>query len=71
MPLHFGKERVKLYAGLVPVGHGIFHRLVVREGIIPHIDPDDLTLREWTTKRYYEVVVNESVYDNLAAAFKQ
>jgi hypothetical protein len=39
--------------------------------MVPFIDADDLTLRDWTTKRYYEVVVNESIYDNLASAFQQ
>ncbi|MBI2682166.1 MAG: hypothetical protein HYX26_02935 [Acidobacteriales bacterium] len=69
MQMLYGQEKVKLYSGLVPVGQGIFHRIIVREGLIPHINPRDFTFQRWTEKKYYEVVVNEKVYEKMTGAF--
>jgi hypothetical protein len=69
LPMLWEKRRVKLYSGMVPVGHGIFHKLVVREGIIPYIDARDFSLKQWTEKKYYEVCVNEAVYEYLDVQF--
>jgi hypothetical protein len=64
------KETVKLYSGLVPLGQGIFHKIVVREGLIAHVDARDFSLKRWTEKKYYEVCVNEIVYEYLESEFK-
>ncbi len=67
LPGLWGKERVRLYSGLVPVdtasGTASFHKIVVREARIPHINALDMSLREWTDGRYYEVCTNARVYD--------
>lgn len=67
LPGLWGKEKVRLYSGLVPVdtasGTASFHNIVVREARIPHINALDMSLREWTDGRYYEVCTNARVYD--------
>jgi len=67
LPGLWGKERVHLYSGLVPVdtssGTASFHNIVVREARIPHINVLDMSLREWSDGRYYEVCTNAKVYD--------
>ncbi len=70
MPMHFGHQKVKLFSGMVPVGQGIFHKIIVREGHIPHVDFRDYTLKKWTEKKYYEVVINESIYTQLEKEFQ-
>lgn len=69
LPGLWGKEKTTLYSGLVPVanvgGTASFHRIVVRDARIPHINAVDMSLREWTDRRYYEVCTNAAVYDLL------
>lgn len=69
MPGLWGKETVRLYSGLVPVGANAgttsFHRIVVRDARIAHINALDLSLKEWTDRRYYEVCTNTAIYDLL------
>ena len=60
-----GEEEVRLYSGLVPVGGGIFHKLVVREGHIPIIDAGDFSVRGWTDRVFYEVCSNPTIYEFL------
>jgi len=52
----------------VPVAAGVFHPIVVREGIIPHINAADFMPKAWTTHRYYEVCANEAVYELIQQA---
>ncbi len=59
----WGKERVRLFSGLVPVGSGSFHRIVVREANIPYINAVDFSLKKWTDHRYYEVCTNAALYE--------
>ena len=71
LPTLWDKEKVRLYTGLVPLGGDIFHRIVIREGIIPRIDASDFTFKQWTERRYYEICTNQTVYeycDNSAMA---
>ena len=70
LPMIWEKEPVKLYSGVVPLGQGIFHKIVVREGLIAHVDARDFSLKRWTEKKYYEVCVNEIVYEYLESEFK-
>lgn len=63
LPMLWGLQKVKLYSGLVPVAAGVFHRIVIREGIIPHINASDFTVKRWTNLRYYEVCTNRYVYE--------
>ena len=53
---------VRVYAGLVPIGGGVFHPIVIREGRIAHVDPSDFSLKQMTDQPYYEVCVNPRIY---------
>ena len=67
LPGLWGKEKVRLYSGLVPVatasGTASFHSIVVRDAQIAYINAGDMSLREWTNNRYYEVCTNSRIYD--------
>ncbi|HEV3039299.1 MAG TPA: hypothetical protein VHA33_16100 [Candidatus Angelobacter sp.] len=62
LPLIWDQRRVRLYSGVVPIGQGLFHKIVVREGLIAHIDARDFALKRFTDRRYYEVCTNEEIY---------
>src|SRR3954447_4459946 len=68
LPTVWDSEQVRLYSGLVPVAAGSFHRIVLREGKIPQIDPRDFTFKKWTERSYYEVCSNPDVYELIEAA---
>jgi hypothetical protein len=63
----WGRERVRLFSGLVPVGTGSFHRIVVREANIPDINAADFSLKKWTDRRYYEVCTSAALYEMIEA----
>ncbi|HEV2965158.1 MAG TPA: hypothetical protein VG649_25255 [Candidatus Angelobacter sp.] len=65
LPLIWDRRRVRLYSGVVPIGQGLFHKIVVREGLIAHIDARDFALKRFTDRRYYEVCTNEEIYKAL------
>ena len=65
----WSNEKVRLYTGMVPVGHGIFHKMIIREGTIAYVELKDFSLKRWTEKKYYEVCVNESLYKQLESEF--
>lgn len=69
LPTIWSKEKVKLFTGVVPVGQGIFHRIIVREGLTAFVDLKDFSLKRWTEKKYYEVCVNEALYKHMESAF--
>ena len=50
------------------VAAGSFHRIVLREGKIPQIDPHDFAFKAWTSRSYYEVCSNPDVYELIEAA---
>ncbi len=58
---------VRLYSGVVPIGQGLFHKIVVREGFVPHIDARDFSLKQYTDKRYYEVCINPRIHKAVEA----
>jgi hypothetical protein len=66
----WGTEKTLLHSGLVPVAGGVFHRIVVREGRLPHVDPRDLSLKGWTETHYYEVCTTQAVYDLIEQAMR-
>ncbi|HWR37535.1 MAG TPA: hypothetical protein VN622_16860 [Clostridia bacterium] len=68
LPMLWGQERVRLYSGLVPLGSGVFHPIVVREARVAHIDARDFAVKDWTDRKYYEVCANTAVYDLVRAA---
>jgi len=63
LPTIWDQEVVRLYSGLVPVAQGSFHRVVVRQGRIPHVEARDFTLKQWTDRLYYEICTNPAIYE--------
>jgi len=66
LPALWDENGVRLYSGVVPVGAGSFHNLVIRESRIPHVDARDFHLKNWTDRSYYEVCTNEEIYEYLS-----
>jgi hypothetical protein len=67
-PMLWGQETLKFHSGLVPVERGIFHKILVREGTIARVDGSTFAFEGWTDKKFYEVVVNDVLYDKLVPA---
>ena len=65
LPTVWQGEPIRLFSGMVPIAAGVFHKIVVREGTIPHVDAESVTVKDWTARKYYEVCVNQEVYDLL------
>lgn len=63
LPMLWGTQPVRLYSGLVPVAADVFRRIVIREGIIPHINATDFTVKRWTERKYYEVCTAQEIYE--------
>lgn len=63
LPMLWGMQKVKLYSGLVPIAQGVFHKILLREGLIPHIDAEKFTVKRWTDRRYYEVCTTLAAYE--------
>jgi hypothetical protein len=64
----WGKEKVRLFRGLVPVRPGVFHPIVVREGRAAQVEIADFRFVRWADCLYYEVCTNA---DLLAAVEAQ
>jgi class 3 adenylate cyclase len=65
IPALWPTEKYALYTGLVPLGNGIFKKIVIRESHIPQIDPKTSAFRRWTDRAYYEVCSNSEIYSML------
>lgn len=65
LPTIWPGEAVRLFSGVVSVDSGVFHKIIVREGTIPHIDAETAALKDWTQRKYYEVCVSQEIYDLL------
>lgn len=65
LPTIWAGEGVKLYSGTVPITSGVFHKIIVREGSIPHVDAESMKVKDWMPRKYYEVCVNQEIYDLL------
>ena len=70
LPTFWGKEKVRLLTGLVPVTPEVFHRVVVREAKTPRINASDFTVKHWTERLYYEVCTNDSIYEMVELRLK-
>jgi hypothetical protein len=74
VPMIWQKTTVRVYAGVVPLGQGSFHHIIIREGRIAHVDARDFSLKQITDRYYYEVCTNPKIYQaienvaNLATA---
>jgi class 3 adenylate cyclase len=62
VPMIWKESAVRVYSGSVPLGQGVFHPIIVREGRIAHVDPRDFSLTKMTDTPYYEVCVNPRIY---------
>lgn len=58
-------EELRLYSGLVPLGNGIFRKIVVRVSRIPLVDARTFTLQHWTERWCYEVCSDPTVYSEI------
>lgn len=67
LPTLWDQGPVRLYSGMVPVGPGVFHKIVIRESRVPHIEAREFQLKQWTDRKYYEVCTNESIYEFVSA----
>lgn len=65
LPELWGKEEFQLWSGMVPVGSGIFRKIVVRASRIPLIDMSNFGLKQWSQRLYYEVCSNPAIYNLL------
>jgi hypothetical protein len=63
VPMIWRKSPVRLYSGMVPLGQGLFHRIVVREGRVSHVDARDFALKRFTEDNYYEVCTHARIYE--------
>ncbi len=63
VPMIWKTSQVRVYTGMVPLGQGLFHRIIVREGTIAHVDPRDFSLKKMTEQTYYEVCINPRIYE--------
>lgn len=67
LPLIWNSCNVRLYSGVVPIGQGMFHKIVIREGHVAHIDARDFSLKQYTDRRYYEICTNPKIYQAVDA----
>ncbi len=63
LPMLRDYEVVALHVGLVPLTSGAFHKIIVREGVVPRVDPQTLALQSPTDLRYYEVCTNSAIFE--------
>jgi hypothetical protein len=63
VPMIWSTTTVRVYSGSVPLGQGSFHRIVIRQGRIAHVDPRNFSLKHQTDQPYYEVCVHPRIYE--------
>jgi len=59
------EEKLRFFTGTFPTITGRSQRIIIRQGIIPHVRKSDLGLIAMTDKKYYEVCTNPMVYESL------
>lgn len=64
LPALWGSEEFRLHTGVVPLGNGIFRKILVRESRIPEIDARS-SLNRWTERSYYEVCTHPAIFAEL------
>lgn len=63
VPMIWKTSTVRVYTGMVPLGQGLFHRIVVRQGRIAHVDARDFSLKKITDQPYYEVCTHPRIHE--------
>ncbi len=66
-PRLWNLEQVQLHSGLVPLGSGIFRKVVIRSSRIPIIDARTFTWKGWTDRWFYEMCSNPAIYTEIEA----
>lgn len=54
----WGPDRMRMFRGLVPVGPGVFHPILLREGRTAQVEARDFKFVRWADHIYYEVCSN-------------
>ena len=67
VPMIWQKSAVRVYAGVVPLGQGSFHQIIVREGCITRVDARDFSPKGVTDRYYYEVCTHPKIYQAIEA----
>jgi hypothetical protein len=62
VPMIWKTNTVRVYSGMAPLGQGVFHRIVIREGRVARIDSRDFSLKQYTDQPYYEVCTHPKIY---------
>jgi len=62
VPMIWNKTAARVYAGMVPVGQGSFHQIIIREGRVAHVDARNFSLKQITDRHYYEVCTHPKIY---------
>jgi hypothetical protein len=65
------QNKIKLYTGKFPLTTGRFQRLIIREGIIPRIDPETFRTLRKTDHTYYEICTHPKVYQYVRNLIEQ
>jgi hypothetical protein len=60
-------EKVTLYTGTVPTLSGKYQRLVIREAAIMEVKPETMDMIGPTSRKYYEVCTQQSIYEFIDA----
>ncbi len=63
----WSREWVTFYVGLVPLNAGLFHKIIVRESVVPRVDAQTLEPKGWTDLRYYEVCTSAALFEYFEA----
>jgi class 3 adenylate cyclase len=63
VPMIWKANVARVYTGMAPLGQGLFHRIVIREGRIARVDARDFELKQYTDQPYYEVCTHPRIYE--------
>ena len=62
------KSKISVYTGIFPTQSRQYQRIVIREAMIPIINPETFRLEGMTSERYYEVCTSPLIYDHVNKA---
>ena len=62
------KSKISVYTGIFPTQSRQYQRVVIREAMIPIINPETFRLEGMTSERYYEVCTSSLIYDHVNKA---
>ncbi|MCG6908904.1 MAG: hypothetical protein LJE94_02130 [Deltaproteobacteria bacterium] len=56
------KDRFTVYTGKFPTTTGRYKRLIIREALVPQVNPTTMQVIKLTSRKYYEVCTHPKVY---------